>query len=236
MLRLVSTSLLLATAAHAEPLTARGVVRSDARLELRTNLDAVVRSAPFRAGMRFAKGDTLVAFDCRRHSAELAAAEATREAARIEVLAKAKLHKHGAIGRSELERAGALYRRAKARAQADAVRLASCKVTAPFAGRVVYLGARPGERPPAGEPVVTIVNDRLLRLEIVAPSRWLAWARPGRTFQFRVDETGRGHAARVTGTGAEVDPRTQTVTLFAALDEPSGVIPGMSGDAMFGSE
>ena len=248
MLRLVILSSLLvssafATAARAEPLTARaepltarGVVRSEARLDLRTDLDAAVRAAPFRAGARFAKGDTLVAFDCRRHRAELAAAKAKREAARIEALSRAKLHKHGAVGRSELERAGALYRGAAATAKAITVRLASCRLTAPFAGRVVRLGAKAGERPRAGEPVLTIVDDRRLRVEIVAPSRWLAWARPGRAFRFRVDETGRIHAARLTGAGAEVDPRTQTVALYATLDDARDVIPGMSGDAIFGAE
>ena len=171
MLRLILLPVLLAGSAHAEPLVARGVVRSEARLELRTDLDAVVTSAPFRGGARFAQGDTLVAFDCRRHRADLAAAKAERQAARIEALAKSKLHKHGAVGRSELERAGALYRRAAARVKALDLRLASCTIPAPFAGRMVKVTAKVGERPRMGEPVVTVVDDRRLRVEIVAPSR-----------------------------------------------------------------
>ena len=224
-----------AGAVAAEPLTARGVVRSQARLDLRTDLDAVIRSAPFVDGERFARGDVLVSFDCRRHRAERDAAKARAVAARIEALSKAKLHRHGAVGRSELERAGALHRSAAARSEALDARLASCAMAAPFDGRIVRLAARAGERPRAGEPVVTIVDDRRLRLEIVAPSNWLAWARTGRTFRFRVDETGRVHAARLTGTGAEVDPRTRTIVLHAALDG-TGVLPGMSGDAIFEAE
>ena len=243
MLRTISLLLLAASAApalaepvRAEPLTARGVVRSEARLELRTDLDAVVTAAPARSGLRFAKGDPLVAFDCRRHRADLAAAHAESEAARIEARSKRRLHRHGAVGRADLDRTAALHRGAGARAKALAIRLASCTLHAPFAGRVVAVSARTGARPRPGEPLVTVVDDRRLRIEIVAPSRWLRWARPGRRFRFRVDETGRTHAARLVGTGAEVDPRTQTVTLHAALDDPDGIVPGMSGDAMFAGE
>lgn len=213
--------------------SARAVVRSQARLELRTDLSATVRTAPFADGARFAQGDILVAFDCRRHRAEHAAAKARAEAARLDARAKARLHRHGAAGRGELERAGALRRGAGAEAKALGLRLAACTIAAPFAGRVVRLAARAGERPRPGEPVITVVDDRRLRLEIVAPSRWLAWARPGLAFRLRVDETGRTHAARLTGTGAEVDPRTQTVILHAALVQAEGVLPGMSGDAIF---
>lgn len=226
-------STLLAGETAAETLTARGVVRSKARLELRADVDAAVLKAPFADGARFAKGDVLVALDCRRQSAEHRAARAQATAAAIEAKSKRRLLRHGAVGRSEAKRATALSRAASAKSQALAERLRSCALRAPFDGRVVTISAKPGERPKPGEPILTVVDDRRLDIEIIAPSRWLGWVREGRAFRFMIDETQRIHAARIVALGAEVDPRTQTVTLRARLEDPTGVLPGMSGDAIF---
>ncbi len=213
---------------------ARGLVRSAARVEVRTDLVAAVADAPFGEGMRFKKGDLLISFDCDRYRAEFNSAKAAARAAGIEVRNKRSLVKHGAAGHSELEMAQADAARTAADAKARKVRVAQCVVKAPFAGRVVSLNARKYEMPKPGEPVIVVLDDAALELELVLPSRWLTWVKAGQVFAFLVDETGLNHEARVSRIGAEVDPVSQTIKVYGTLvGAGDKVLAGMSGVARF---
>ena len=238
MLRALSLLCLFATPATAtEPLEAPALVRSKARLELRSTLSLPVATAPLTDGARFAKGDTLLTFDCSALHAEDRAARAAASAASLSVKAKTRLLRHGAIGRDELALAKAEQARAGAQRQAIRARSNACKLTAPFAGRVVRLNARRAAVPAANAPVITIIDDGDVDLEIVAPSRWLRWAEPGIAFTLHVEETDERLAARLTAIGPEVDPVSRTVRLFGEITgEITGegrVLPGMSGRAIF---
>jgi hypothetical protein len=85
-----------------------------------------------------------------------------------------------------------------------------------------------------GQPLIDILSDKDLELELVAPSRWLAWLQPGERFIVRVDELERTFPAIVTRIGARIDPVSQTIKIYARID---GVYPelrtGMSGLAQF---
>ena len=93
-------SLTHAFSQEGQQLKARGLVRSDARIELRSDLMAMVTSSQFREGMTFEKGDTLISFDCRKHQAELNSAKAAARGANIELRNKINLRKNGAAGKS----------------------------------------------------------------------------------------------------------------------------------------
>lgn len=70
------------------PLEARGLLRAVSRIDLGTALRARAKEIPFRIGERFAKGDTLIAFDCERYQAEEVAARAGADAAGIDYNSK----------------------------------------------------------------------------------------------------------------------------------------------------
>ena len=212
----------------------RVLVRPAERVELRSDIAAAVAKAPFDSGMRFQAGETLIAFDCRRFKAELSSARAVASAAAIELRNKRRLLRHGAAGKSEVSLARAEAARADADVRARSARMADCTITAPFAGRVVERRSRVHEMPRQGEPLMVILDDSRLELEIVVPSRWLTWLKPGADFTVRLDETGTNHAARVERLGAEVDAVSQTVRVFGRLkDDAQGVLAGMSGRARF---
>ena len=221
-------------AAEASAVNPRVLVRATRRIEVRTDLQAKVARLPFREGMAFAKGEVLVDFDCRRQRAELASVRAAAAAARTELAAKRQMHRHGAAGRTEVDLARAELRRAQADVKARDTRIADCTIAAPFPGRVVRVHGREHEMPPAGEAVITVLDDRDLELELVLPSRWLTWLKPGAGFSIRIDETGTQHAASIVRVGAEVDAVSQTVRAFGRIDGTAGgVLAGMSGHARF---
>ncbi|MEL7228433.1 MAG: efflux RND transporter periplasmic adaptor subunit [Pseudomonadota bacterium] len=215
-------------------LTSRGIVQSAARIELRADLTAMVTKADFIDGTRFKKGDTLVSFDCRRHQAELNSARAAARGAAVERRNKSSLYSNGAAGKSELLIAKAASNKAEFDVKALKARMQNCTISAPFDGRMVSLNVRPMEMPPADKPLMVIIDDSRLELELVVPSHWLAWLRKGQNFRFNVEETGATHQATVQRIGAEVDPVSQTVKIYAALEgELQNTLSGMTGVAVF---
>ena len=225
---------LVGTASYAEPYHARVLVTASQRIEVRTDLIASVAKAPFEAGMEFRKGDVLIAFNCARYEAELQAAKAGAQAAHVEMRSKRNLVRNGAAGRAELQIARAEAARSDADVAARQARLADCEIKAPFSGRVVSVGAGVFEMPSPNEPIITILDDSNLELELVVPSKWITWLSERSKFDLLIDETGETHRAEIVRIGAEVDPVSQTIKAFGRLTSARGrVLAGMSGQASF---
>jgi RND family efflux transporter MFP subunit len=234
---LVWTSALGAESPSANPAQrslVRGVVRSSSQAVISTDLTARVAEVGFREGAHFSKGDVLVAFDCRRQKAELASAEAQYREMLVAFESASFLEKRNAGSRQDIETARARADRAAAEAEVIRARLDQCTITAPFDGSVAELGIHEHETPVAGTQLLFIVAKREPRIELIVPSTWLTWLKPGAEFQFRVDETRKPYVGIVRRLGAAVDTVSQTVKVFAAFTTPTpDVLPGMSGTARF---
>lgn len=218
----------------ADPYDARGVVVPNAEVTLAAGVVAPIASLPLKPGTAFAEGTTLVAFDCKRQRADLRAAKASMSKASVFYRGKARLLKRGAAGRQEVREAQADVAAAKATVDGLAATLSLCTVRAPFSGRVVERHADPYEIPAANAPLLTVVDDSKLELDLIVPSRWLRWVAVGSAFQFKVDELDRTLEARVTRVGAKVDAVSQTVKITGAFRlRPQDVLAGMSGTAKF---
>ena len=216
------------------PFTAAGVVRASERLELRTDLQAAVSEVRRREGEAFEKGDTLIAFDCTRHRADHAAANARARAAEEEARQAAHLHSLGAAGTGELRVARARAEAARADAEAGAARITDCTIAAPFAGRVTDVSARANSVPDRGTPLMELVGRAAPEIDMVVPSEWLRWLRIGTALRFEVRETGATLPARVDRLGAEVDPVSRTIAVRAVPETEVGdLLAGMSGLATF---
>ena len=48
-----------------------------------------------------------------------------------------------------------------------------------------------------GQALLEIIDDSVLELEFIVPSRWLAWLKPGHAFKVSIDEVGRSFPAKV---------------------------------------
>lgn len=214
---------------------ARGIVVSQREATLATELTARIAEMSFLPGASFNKGDVLVAFDCKRYAAQLTAARAEEKAANLTVRENRELRRHRAVGATELE--VSLARQAKAKAQADAleIQMGQCELRAPFAGRVVKHNANVFEIPRANEPLISIIDDTNLELDLLIDSDWLVWLKTGTRFKFRIDEIASEFPAEIKSVGAAVDPVSQTIRVKADfLKSSPKILPGMSGSAVFG--
>lgn len=222
--------------AVSEPMLARGVVRPVDEATISTDLQARVASIGFKESAAFKAGDTLVEFDCRRHRAELAAADAQKREMELSLDNNLVLNEHRAIGKHEVAISRARVEKAAGEAEALRARVDECRVVAPFDGRIAELAIHVHETPSPGKPFLKIIADTALEIELIMPSDALRWLRQEQSFTFVVDELKRALPARVIRIGAAIDPVSQTVKVMARFDGAEGladVLAGMSGAAEF---
>lgn len=219
---------------NAEGFEARILVRASNRIEYKNEIIAPIKAVPFLEGHAFNKGDTLIQFNCLRYEAEEKAAKASAHAAAIEHNTKRRLHKYQAVGKNEVALAAAQSAEAHAQLDVQKVRNQSCEFNAPFDGRVVELNAHAFEFPPTDRPLIVIINDTKLEMEMVVPSHWLRWLKPGVELSVAIDETGETGLGKIERIAAEVDPVSQTVKAIASFTQkPASVLAGMSGSVKF---
>jgi RND family efflux transporter MFP subunit len=212
----------------------RGVIRPRDEVMFASKMAGRIAQMPWREGERFKKGALLVGFDCDRLHAQIRAAHAAHRAATQLAAQNRELDRYQAIGRHEVAISQAKADQAGAEAAALEVQQRDCVIHAPFDGLVVETSARLHQNAALGQDLMKVLATGDLEVHLVVPSAWLAWLEPGKAFAFRVDETARRYAAKVTRIGASVDPVSQTVKIVGVFTgERTGVLPGMSGSADF---
>jgi RND family efflux transporter MFP subunit len=183
-------------------------------------------------GERFKAGQELVVFDCEIYRAQLQKAKAEWEEARKTFEVNQRLDALRSVSELEMTVSESRMARAKAETLLREVQVKKCVVKAPFSGRVVKRKANPFEYVSPGQPLLEVIDDVHLMLQLLIPSRWLAQIKKGSHFRVHIDETGRDYKAQVTIVGARIDPVSQTVEIRAEIDgNHSELLAGMSGTA-----
>ncbi|MEO0328862.1 MAG: efflux RND transporter periplasmic adaptor subunit [Pseudomonadota bacterium] len=217
-----------------DDLIARGVVQPKARNTVAVDLAARVTTIPFRNGENFQKGDILIAFDCRRQKLQHKAALANKSAEEALLKQAKTLKSHNAGGQTAVKVSAAKAESTLAEAEMIALQLEQCEVKAPFSGRIIERLVEPFDLPQPNEPLLKIVDDGILEIELLVPSKWLHWLKAGVAFEFLVEDARASYRSEVTQVAAIVDPISQTIKINAVfLEPPENVLSGMSGTARF---
>jgi len=254
-LRTIAAALLLAlvpapsfAAGDAVPASAGPAAEGGVRALIEARQHAVLSSEiagriariTVEAGQGFKSGQTLVAFDCSHYQAALDAARANLRAADVTVRQSRRLEQLKSIGAADVEMAEVKADAARAEQRKAEIEVRRCEIKAPYDGRVVEQRIREQESVAAGTPLLEIVSDQDLRVELIVPSAWLVWLKPGHRFALRIDETGEQLAGEVALIGARVDPVSQSLKVTGKLLPAKGapapnLVAGMSGTARFAS-
>jgi RND family efflux transporter MFP subunit len=222
------------TSSTAELSTIRGVVKATAQATLASQVQGRISRLPFKEGQRFKRGAVLVALDCSKYEAELASADAEYRGKRKTYENNLRLAEHHAVGQLELEVSQAEADKAAAVVKAAQVNVSGCIIHAPFPGRVVKTIVNEHENVFPNDQLISLLDDSLLEIELILPSKSLMWLKVGTAFEYAVDETGRRYPAVVQDIGANVDPASQTVKVKGVFrKQPANVLAGMSGTASF---
>lgn len=183
-----------------------------------------------RLGEAFKKGDTLVVFDCAAQRAQHARADAVVTQAEKTFAINERLFQLKSIGQLELDVSQAEVRKAKADYDLASAAVSKCAIIAPYDGVTVEQHAREFQYVAPGQPLLDIVDNRSLDIEMIVPSRWLSWLAPGTRFKLQVHETNKAYPAEIVRISGRVDPVSQSVKAIGAVVGPAPeLLAGMSG-------
>lgn len=214
--------------------TVRALVVADMEATLSSQFAGRLTSMPRQVGDTFAAGELLAGFDCQERHAATRAVQAELLGARETHLAKLKLQSLGAVSDLDVTLAASAAEKAKSQLALAQAQEKQCAVYAPYPGKVVRMRAKAFESVQLGQPLLEIVNLASLRAQLLVPSSWVRWLKPGTPFQLAIDETGQTYTARVHRVSGRIDGSSQTVEVVARFDRiPANVLPGMIGKASF---
>lgn len=201
---------------------------------LSAQIDAQIDRLTVKEGDTFAEGAPLIHFDCTTLLAQKNKTQAALLAAQDKNKVMQRLAELHSVGTLEADASRSEQNQAAADVKLQESRLRGCQIRAPFAGRVASLLVQPHQYISTGQVIMKILDHRHLEMEMIVPSRWLAWLKPKKQFSMLIDETGKNYPAQVIRLGAEADPVSQSIKIVGELigDHPE-LMPGMSGAAAF---
>jgi len=223
-----------AGAGHAKPSLEQREIRAQLAphryTTLAAEIGAKINRLPVAEGGAFRAGQLLVSFDCSLQQAQLNRAHAALSGTEKTWASNKRLAELNSIGKVELDVSEAEVMKNKAEVSAMSTMLGKCGIAAPFSGRVAEQKVREQQYVQPGQAILDIIDDSVLEIEFLVPSKWLAWIKAGTRFQVDIDETRKSYPARVLRIGARVDPVSQSVKLVATIDGRfPELISGMSG-------
>jgi membrane fusion protein (multidrug efflux system) len=185
-----------------------------------------------RTGEHFKRGDTLIEFDCAIQNAQVGRAKAVEIQSEKTLAINRRLVQLKSIGQLELEVSEAEVAKAKADLDIAESVASKCRIFAPFGGVIADQKAREFQYASPGQPLLDILDDRNLDVELIVPSRWIGWLKADYPFRVHIDELNKDYAARVTRLGGRVDPVSQSIRIFGEITDPATeLLAGMSGRA-----
>lgn len=108
--------------------------------------------------------------------------------------------------------------------------LADCRFAAPFAGRVARVFVAEHETVQRHQPVVEVIDDRVLLAKFLAPTSAFAQLEQGREVMVQVQETGTRAVAEIVRIAPSFDAVSKTVEVHARIDNADGRLrAGMNG-------
>ncbi len=228
--------------AQSELLAAVESARPEIRAQLRAPRSTTLASGmagridflELRDGDRFEEGQVLVRFDCEAVQYNAAIARALRNKAAKVYENKRRLGQLGSIAALDIDVAAADLAQASAEVDLAEERLSRCEIKAPFPGITAEVPVKRYQYVNEGEPLMQILDDRELEVEMLLPSIWLLYLDVGERFGLTLDETGKTYEATLVRFSGRIDAVSQTIKAYGRVegDNPE-LLAGMSGRASF---
>jgi membrane fusion protein (multidrug efflux system) len=192
-------------------------------------LDGKVVQIPFVAGTSVRAGDILVRQDTSAEEAQLRAAEAGVDLARISLNRSRELLAKAAISQSQLDSDNATFKQAVAQADNIRAMIAKKTIRAPFSGSLGVRLINLGQILKAGDPIVSLQALDPIYVDFYLPQQELSLISPGMTVFLDGDSIGPNTVeGRITAVNPDVDSATRNVRVQATVANPSGILrPGM---------
>jgi len=193
------------------------------------DLPGVVVGIAFESGRTVREGAPLVQLDTRQEQAQLTAAEAQRELARLNLERMRDLHRQGIVSQADFDRLTAEHAQAEARVGEIRATIRRKQVRAPFTGILGIRQVNLGQYLNAGDPIVSVQSLRPIHVNFAVPQQDVGQVRVGSQLEVAAEgESGGEFTGRITAVDSVVDEATRNVQVQATLDNRDGRLrPGM---------
>ncbi len=210
-------------------LSAIGTAAAVQGVTVSADLPGIVDRIAFDSGGWIHEGDVLVQLDTRQEQAQLAAAEAERDLAKLNYERRHGLVQQGAISGADYDRAAAEQKLTEARVAEIRATIARKTIRAPFSGVLGIRQVNLGQYLSAGDAVVPLQSLDPIYVNFGVPQQDAGQVRVGTGVHITAgDVPGVEFAGRVTAINAVVDEATRNIQVQATLSNPHGRLrPGM---------
>ena len=193
------------------------------------DLPGIVETISFQSGEMVPAGAVLVRLDTKQEQAQLAAAEAGKELAGLNLKRAKGLVEQGIQSQSDLDRLDAEYKQADAKIGEIRATIQRKTIRAPFAGVLGIRQVNLGQYLDGGAPVVPLQAIRPVYVNFAVPQQQVAQLKIG--FPIHVTAEGAEKVAsdgKITAVDAVVNESTRNVQVQATLENKDGKLrPGM---------
>jgi membrane fusion protein, multidrug efflux system len=193
------------------------------------DLPGTVDKINFQSGQAVHAGDILAELDTRQERAQLAAAEADRDLARINYGRQQQLVKEGVIARTEFDNASAQQKSTDAKVGEIKASIDRKTIRAPFTGILGLRQVNLGQYLAAGQAIVSLQALNPIYVNFGVPQQTTSQLKVGRGLKITSDDLpGVQFNGRVTALDSVVDQTTRNIQVQATLSNPLGRLrPGM---------
>ena len=195
------------------------------------DLPGVVSAIHFDSGERVRAGEILLELDTRQERAQLAAAEAQSELARLNLERGKSLRAKGVTSQAEFDRVDAEAKQSEARVDEIRATIARKTVRAPFAGELGIRGVNLGQYLNAGDAIVPLQALDPVYVDFSVPQQSAAEAAIGGEVRIVLDD-GSEATGKITAVNSIIDEATRNVRVQATFVNRDGRLrPGMFVEA-----
>jgi membrane fusion protein (multidrug efflux system) len=215
-----------------QTLSAIGAVAAVHGVTVSADLPGIVEKIAFESGRPVRAGEVLLRLDTSQEQAQLAAADAQRDLAQLNLERASRLLATGAIAQSEHDRLAAEAKQAEARVGEIRATIARKTVRAPFSGRLGIRQVDLGQYLGAGDPIVPLQALDPIYVEFAVPQQDVAALRPGAEVHVSAESIAvLESAGTIHAINSVVDAGTRNVDVQAVLQNPQHRLrPGMFVD------
>ena len=193
------------------------------------DLPGTVDKIHFESGKAVQVGDVLVELDTRQERAQLAAAQADWELAKINYDRQEKLVAQGVVARTEYDNASAQQKSTEAHVGEIKATIERKTIRAPFSGILGIRQINLGQYLAAGQSIVSLQSVNPIYVNFGVPQQQSPQVRMGGGLRMTSDDLpGIQFAGRVSAVDSVVNEATRNIQVQATLTNPQGRLrPGM---------
>jgi membrane fusion protein (multidrug efflux system) len=208
-----------------DTLSAVGSVTAEQGVIVSPEISGTVSEIDFESGATVKKGDLLLRLDTSSEDAQLRAAQAQVDLAKVTAERDRKLRADSTVSQSELDQAEATLKQAQANADEISATIAKKTIRAPFDGRLGIRLVNLGEQLDAGKGIVSLQSLTPVYADFSLPQQDLSQLQTGLVVRVACDAyPGQKFTGTLTAINPDLDAMTRSVPVRATFENTNQLL------------